>query len=86
MRANVRFKGVVDQQIAYLASTTELKISEVLRQSVAIYYQQVRGGKKRLKHLPKLIGDGDSGHSDIASNVKKHLAKGLEEKHRLKSL
>jgi hypothetical protein len=86
MRVNARFEGIAEQQIAYLANTTGLKVSEVLRESVAIYYQQVRGGEKRLKHLSKLIGEGDSGHSDVASNVKKYLVKGLEEKHRQKNL
>lgn len=81
MRVNARFEGVAEKQVEYLAATTGLKVSEVLRQSVDHYYQHVRGGSGQLKHLYKFIGKGDSGESDVSANVKKYLDDGLAAKY-----
>ena len=80
MRVNARFEGVAEQQVTYLASSTGLKVSDVLRESVAFYYRHVRTEGGKLKHLSRWIGQGDSGQSDIAANVKKYLQEGLEAK------
>ncbi|TXT36291.1 MAG: hypothetical protein FD135_4383 [Comamonadaceae bacterium] len=37
MRVNARFEGVAEQQVTYLATTTGLKVSDVLRDSVDFY-------------------------------------------------
>lgn len=81
MRVNARFEGVAEQQVAYLAGSTGLKVSDVLRESVAFYYRHVRGEGGSLKHLSQLVGKGDSGQSNIASNVKKYVADDLDAKY-----
>ena len=81
MRVNARFEGVSEQQVAYLASSTGQKVSDVLRQSVDFYYRHVRAEGGQLKHLSRLIGKGDSGQSDISANVKKYLGEGLDQKY-----
>ena len=80
MRVNARFEGVAEQQVAYLATSTGLKVSDVLRESVDFYYRHVRGEGGQLKHLSKLIGKGDSGRNDISANVKNYVGEGLEAK------
>lgn len=81
MRVNARFEGVAEQQVSYLATSTGRKVSEVLRDSVDFYYRHVRGGGTGLKHLPKLIGKGDSGLTDVSSKVKQYMSEGLVAKH-----
>lgn len=81
MRVNARFEGVAEQQVEYLAGSTGLKVSDVLRESVAFYYRHMRGEGGSLKHLSRLVGKGDSGQGDIASNVKKYVGDDLEAKY-----
>ncbi len=80
MRVNARFEGVSEQQVTYLAASTGMKVSDVLRESVDFYYRHVRSEGGRLKHLSKWIGKGDSGRSDVSANVKQYLGEGLETK------
>lgn len=80
MRVNARFDGTSEQQITYLSASTGLKVSEVLRESVDFYYRHVRADGGQLKHLSQLIGQGDSGKSDISANVKRYLAEDLASK------
>jgi hypothetical protein len=80
MRVNARFEGVAEQQVTYLATTTGLKVSDVLRDSVDFYYRHLRGEGGQLKHFSKLIGQGNSGRSDISANVKKFLGDDLDAK------
>lgn len=84
MRVNARFEGVAEQQVTFLASSTGLKVSEVLRESVDFYYRHVRAGGAQLKHLSKWIGKGNSGQSDISANVKKYIGDGLDAKYSAK--
>ena len=81
MRVNARFEGVAEHQVAYLATSTGLKVSDVLRESVDFYYRHVRGEGGQLKHLSKWIGKGDSGRSDISAYVKKYVEEGLDAKY-----
>lgn len=81
MRVNARFEGVAEQQVSYLATSTGRKVSEVLRESVDFYYHHVRSGGTGLKHLPKLIGKGDSGLTDVSTRVKHYVAASLVAKH-----
>ena len=81
MRVNARFEGVAERQVAYLATSTGLKVSDVLRESVDFYYRHVRGEGGQLKHLSKWIGKGDSGHGDISASVKKYVEEGLDVKY-----
>ena len=81
MRVNARFEGVAEKQVEYLAATLDTSVSEVLRESVDFYYKHTRTQGKRLNNLSKLFGKGDSGLTDISSNVKKYMTIGLEEKY-----
>lgn len=80
MRVNARFIGVAEQQVEYLATTTGLKVSDVLRDSVDFYYRHLRGESPQLKHLSRLIGQGSSGSSDVSANVKQYVGAALQEK------
>lgn len=85
MRVNARFEGVAEQQVEYLVKTTGLKVSAVLRESVAHYYQQVRGENSGgLRHFSKLIGQGHSGRTDLSVNYKQYLAESLAAKYKLR--
>jgi hypothetical protein len=81
MRVNARFEGVAEEQVAYLATHTGLKVSDVLRNSVDFYYRHIRAQSGQLKHFSKWIGQGDSGHSDISANVKQFISEGLDAKY-----
>jgi hypothetical protein len=82
MRVNARLDDESAEQIDYLTRATGLGVSHVLRESVALFYRQVRAQRAGLAHFGALVGKGDSGRSDIASDVKRHLGEGLDAKHR----
>ncbi|HSW03427.1 ribbon-helix-helix protein, CopG family [Aquabacterium sp.] len=84
MRVNARLDEESQQQIDYLVTTTGQSVSQVVRESVGLYYAQVRAGRAGLKHLGALIGKGHSGRSDVATNYKQHLTEILEAKHGLR--
>lgn len=82
MRVNARLDEEAAEQIDYLTRATGLGVSHVLRESVALYYGQVRAQRAGLAHFGALVGKGDSGRSDIAADVKGHLGRALDAKHR----
>lgn len=84
MRVNARLDEESAEQVEYLVAATGEGVSHVLRESVAHYYRHVRAQKKGLVHLGPLIGKGNSGRSDIASNVKKYVGEYLDEKYQLR--
>jgi len=81
MRVNARLDDESANHLEYLTQTTGLGISHVLRESVAHYYRHVRAQRPGLTHFGPLIGKGDSGRSDIASNWKRYIGEAIEEKH-----
>ena len=83
MRVNARLDDESREQIEYLTAATGMGVSQVLRESVALYYRQARAGASGAKHLLALVGKGHSGRGDIASDVKRHVAEGLSAKHRV---
>jgi predicted transcriptional regulator len=80
MRVNARLDDEAAEQIDYLTRATGQGVSYVLRESVALYYGHVRAQRGGLAHLGALVGKGDSGRSDIASDVKRHLGDSLSAK------
>jgi hypothetical protein len=82
MRVNARLDADAAEQIDYLTRTTGAGVSQVLRESVAFYYGHVRAQRAGLARFGALIGKGDSGRRDIASDVKRHLGTSLDRKHR----
>lgn len=83
MRVNARLDEESQSQIDYLVSHTGQSVSHVLRESVALYYAQVKASKRGLSRFGTVIGTGDSGRSDVATNYKQHLREILEAKHGL---
>ena len=83
MRVNARLDDESAEQIDYLTRATGLGVSHVLRESVAMYYGHVRAQRAGISHLGPLIGKGDSGRTDIASDAKRHLGESLAAKHGL---
>ena len=82
MRVNARLDEATQQQLDYLTQATGHSVSHVVRESVAQYYAQLRRQRGPSRFLA-MAGKGDSGRSDVASNVKAHLTQMLEGKHHL---
>jgi predicted transcriptional regulator len=80
MRVNARLDDEAAEQIDYLTRATGRGVSQVLRESVALYYGQVRAQRDGPAQLGALVGKGDSGRSDIASDVKRRLGDDLDKK------
>jgi Ribbon-helix-helix protein, copG family len=80
MRVNARLDDEAAEQIDYLTRATGRGVSHVLRESVALYYGQVRAQRGGPAHLGALVGKGDSGRSDIASDVKRRLGDSPDKK------
>ena len=83
MRVNARLDEESREQIEYLTAATGMGVSQVLRESVALYYRQARAGATGARHLLALAGKGHSGRGDVASDVKRHLTDALSAKHRV---
>ncbi len=84
MRINARFDEASQQQLEYLAQVTGKSVSHVVRESVARYYAEVRAERVGLRHFAKVIGQGDSGRSDLATNYKQLLTESLAAKYDLR--
>ena len=82
-RINARLDDESSAHLRYLVDATGKATSVLVRESLAHYYRHVKSQKKGLVHFGPLIGKGDSGRSDIASNWKKYLGESLDEKYRL---
>ena len=81
MRIIARLPPQTADQVEYLTAATGNTVSHVVREAIAVYHAQVRGGRKGggSKFLA-LVGTGDSGHTDTASNYKALYAQYLDEK------
>jgi predicted transcriptional regulator len=80
MRINARLDDETQAQLDYLVLSTGQSVSHVVRESVAHYYAQVKQKQPRPSRLLAMVGAGNSGRSDISSNVKDHLTEILEKK------
>ena len=79
MRVNARVDEATQKQITYLTEATGQTVSDVLRDAIGVYHAQVQGRRPASRFLA-LAGTGDSGRSDIASNVKEYVAQAIEAK------
>ena len=79
MRVNARLDEATQQQLEYLTQTTGHSVSDVVRESVAQYYVQVRRQRGASRFLA-MAGKGDSGRSDLSTNYKTLLAETLARK------
>lgn len=83
MRVNARFLGVSEKQVDYLVKTTGQSVSEVLREAVGHYYNEVRGSEPAgLRHFGRHVGAYRSGTTDTSERYKDLLAEDLLSKHR----
>ena len=81
MRINARLDEDTAQLVTELTTGTGKSVSVVVREAIAVYHAQLREKQPRPKSkFLALIGKGDSGRSDIASNVKPFVAEALEAK------
>ncbi len=83
MRINARLDDEAQTQINYLTQATGQSVSHVVREAVARYYLQTRAQQGGPRRLLAMVGQGDSGRSDVASNVKQQFYEGLVAKHGL---
>jgi hypothetical protein len=82
MRINARLDEETQSQLDYLVLSTGQNASHVVRESVAHYYLWVRQQKRPPSKFLALVGSGNSGHTDLASNYKAYVMPAIDEKHR----
>jgi hypothetical protein len=81
MRIIARLPPQTTEQVEYLTAATGHTVSHIVREAIAVYHAQVRGGRKGSgSKFLALVGTGDSGHTDTASNYKALYARYLDEK------
>ena len=78
-RINARVDDATQRRLDDLVLSTGQPISHVVREAIALYHVQIERARPKSKFLA-LVGKGDSGRSDVASNVKQHLTEILEAK------
>lgn len=81
-RINARLDAQTAAQLDYLVATTGLGVSEIVRASLAHFYEAQRAGQAAsLKHLMPLVGRFRSGQSATSAQVKQVVAEYLDAKH-----
>ena len=85
MRINARLNDESQAQIDYLTQTTGQSVSNVVREALARYHRDVRASQGGLRHFAKLIGQGDSGRTDLATDYKQLILESTAAKHGLGS-
>lgn len=81
MRVNARLDDETQHQLEYLIEATGAGVSDVLKASLAHYYQKVRADQRpRLLHLSASIGKVGSGRDDVAARGKELLADAIGDK------
>ena len=82
-RVNARLDDIQAGKLAYLAETTGLSTSDVMREAVDRFYLQVKqekGSKRPI--LESLIGKAKDGlPADLSTNYKHYLTESLMKKH-----
>lgn len=85
MRVNARFDGEYEKQMEFLTEATGLGVSEVLKASVAHYYQMVSASSRsKLPNLSRFIGGQGSGRPDVSARTRELVGGGLAVKHSIK--
>jgi hypothetical protein len=86
MRVNARFDGEYEQQMEFLTEATGLGVSEVLKASVAHYYQMVSDSQRtKLSNLKAFIGKQGSGRTDVSGKAKDLFGAATAVKHAVRS-
>ena len=83
MRINARRDDEAQQQVHDLTQATGQRVSQVVREAVARYCTETRAMLGGMRHFAKLVGQGDSGRSAVASNYKQLMPETLAARHGL---
>lgn len=83
MRINARLDESSQKQLEYLAQATGQSVSHVVRESLARYYAEVTARQRPPMNFLAMVGQGDSGRTDLATNYKQVIAEALAAKHGL---
>jgi len=82
MRINARLDEATEQQLEYLTRTTGYSISQVVRESVAQYYVQLKGQRQPSRFVAlATAGQWSSGRSDASTNVRSVVLEALRAKY-----
>jgi len=82
MRINARLDGDSERHLRYLIEATGLSVSDLVKSSLAHYYDAVRSDRPpRLARLFAYAGTQGSGRSDISVRTKQALTENLAAKH-----
>lgn len=81
MRINARLDDEAQKQIDYLTQATGQSVSHVVREAVARYHAQTKAQQAGPRRLLAMIGQAESGRTDIASRYKDLLTESLSQKH-----
>lgn len=86
MRINARLDADSGRQLQYLMETTGLSVSDLVKASLAHYYEAVRSERPpRLARLLAVAGSQGSGRGDLSVRSKQSLDESLAVKHRVQS-
>ena len=81
MRVNARLDSESQRQLDYLLEATGSNVSDVLKASLAHYYNVVQSGRTpRLKHLLAFGGQRGSGRNDVSVRAKELLTDAISAK------
>jgi Ribbon-helix-helix protein, copG family len=81
-RVNARLDSTQAGKLAYLSEATGQSASDVMREAVDRYYEQVKSEKgKDRRILNSLIGKYEGGPADLSENYKQYLTESLTKKH-----
>lgn len=84
-RVNARFDQVAEEQVRYIVEQTGMSVSDVLKHSVAQYYEWLRQERRTPFEIMQemgVIGAYDGGDPDASIRVKETAAQALARKFR----
>ena len=83
MRINARLDETALKQLDYIHTTTRQNVTEIIRHSLDLYYQQLKNQKSN--HLTELLASDFigcvEGPDDLSSEYKSCLSDTLNDKH-----
>jgi hypothetical protein len=82
-RVNARFDRVAEEQVRYIVEHTGLTVSEVLKQSVAQYYERLRQERRTPYEIMQemgVIGAFAGGDPNASSRIKEIVAEAIAKK------
>jgi len=83
MRINARLDEQAEKQLAFIRSATRQSITEIIKRSLDLYYQQLNDqkgiGTRKFMHSD-FIGCAE-GPEDLSADYKRYLSQGWDEKY-----